>query len=938
MATEIRDSTFLKLKLSRSDNERQPVSFLVGAPFSLDDGVGVPNVEGFLEVVRNRVAQSGPQFLTSLEGALSGSSGALRYQTAMGFVYDTLDAQAAADIVRTAVLRARKPGLPTLDLSTSYDGSPDEWQITRAQRGLARAMHLDPDRFPGPIFTTNFDPLIELALRDQGFIAKTANIPLDGSITAPVKSSKTEADVFHLHGFWRDSATLHRPQQLLAPRPQLQQSLQRHLDGTHLVVMAYGGWDDIFTTAIANCLNDPGFRGTLSWCFYNENPAIVEAENKTLFTKFSAGVAQGKISFFCGIDCHAFFDELIDALDFSSAVRTAVEDSPIPGWQLVTQEALDSEPPLTGAEAVRFFDGAVPTLRHATSPLIPRLSYADRLISRLSVGDAGDCKMQLLRAAGGEGKSTALLQAAAEAARGGEWAVLYRPATDAGLNPEVVAQLDPSRKWLLVADNAEDLIGDIWSAAVELHRLGRQNVFFMLAARDTDWRLKDGDARGWATRLIRLADLTIGRIDGSDAGLVVDAWAAQGEDGLRALKDAATREIRVAMLVRAAGVQDVQQGEGSFFGGLLETRFGAAGLVDHLLPLLEPLRNRRLESGTGTLFDSLLYVANCHATGMPGLDKPVLADLVGVPPWRLASLVLHPLGVELGIAESSQYVLTRHRKTAAAILEVAATRYGIDLSVYWRAMVKAMVSFGRVTKVGPTYGMIVHAGARLKRDLPQALAPDLRGEIGIAAAEAAMAAVPKWSSTIVDLARALRSAGYPQDACDLLRRKIPDLKKSLDKAQNIRSYFYEWSTSSGNLGDRQGSIMSAWLAACSLSDALPVDVTSKDAKVSCAGLGVAFEHLIDGRPCSVYAKGRRAVTELGWQTSPDQRTASYFARYEREVDALGTPKPVDNGEALRWLAEAAFAAWQELDDSFLRSLKSDGQLTFQRLQKTLSTR
>jgi hypothetical protein len=204
--------------------------------------------------------------------------------------------------------------------------------------------------------------------------------------------------------------------------------------------------------------------------------------------------------------------------------------------------------------------------------------------------------------------------------------------------------------------------------------------------------------------------------------------------------------------------------------------------------------------------------------------------------------------------------------------------------------------------------MIVHAGARLKRDLPQALDPDLRGEIGIAAAEAAMAAESKRLDAITDLARALRFAGYPRDACDLLQRKFPDIRKTVDKAQNIRGYYYEWGT---------------------------CDVTPKDAELSLSGVGVAFEHLTDRKPDGVYAKGRRAIIQLGWLANPNPKGAGYFARHQREVDALGTPTPADDDEAIQWLTEAAFAAWQELDDAFLRSLKHDGLLSFQRLRSTL---
>src|SRR5690606_27397433 len=103
-------------------------------------------------------------------------------------------------------------------------------------------------------------------------------------------------------GYWRDSPTLHRPQQLIAARPHLQNSLEHRLNNTHLVVMAYSGWDDIFTTAIANCLASDTFKGTVTWCFYGDTPAVIREENEALFEKFKSGIQQGRISFFCGIN------------------------------------------------------------------------------------------------------------------------------------------------------------------------------------------------------------------------------------------------------------------------------------------------------------------------------------------------------------------------------------------------------------------------------------------------------------------------------------------------------------------------------------------------------------------------------------------------------------------------------------------------------------
>jgi SIR2-like domain len=936
MKVDIRDLNLLRLRLSRSDNERQPVSFLVGAPFSLDGDRGVPNVEGFIDVVRERVGRAGPEFSKQLDAAIGAATGPQRYQQAMSFVYDAIDAHAAADIVRDAVLKARKKGASKLDTRTDFDGNPSDWEITRGQRGLARVMGLDVDRFPGPIFTTNFDPLIELALEELGFVAKTINIPLDSPISTSVKRRKSEIDVFHIHGYWRRSSTLHRPQQLLAPRPYLQQSIQRHLDHTHLVVMAYSGWDDVFTGALVNCLIDANFNGSVSWCFYDADPTVARARNEAIIERLMPGVLQGKVSFYCGIDCHTFFDGLANPLNPTLIAQPAVEPSPLPGWQIVTPDALEAESALSSAEAIRFFDGAVPTLRHAISPLIPQLSHASMLISRLAADSSNGCRLQLVRAAGGEGKSTALLQAAAQMARAGSWTLLYRPASDAGLNPDVIAQLDPAKRWLIVADDAEGLVEDLWSAADKLHRAGRQNVFFLIAARDTDWRLRGGDGKSWSTRLNKLEDVTLGAIATFDAGLVVDAWAAQGDEGLRALKALETRQDRVAKLVHAARAQEVLHGEGSFFGGLLATRFSEIGLIEHLLPLLDSLRQQSIEGGTGTLFDALLYIANCHAAGLAGLDDRVLAELCGVPVFRVPLAVVLPLGKELGTAVSRGHVLTRHRRVAEAAL-VAAVRTGCDLSNVWRNLVRTTIRLSRTERFDRGFfNYIAHSGTKLMSDLPQSLQRDVRGAAGIAAAETAVAEDTVRLSPIVDLARALRFAGYVDEAYELLSEKFPQVRHMVDKAENIRGYFYEWSTCAGNLEHRHGWIADAWLAACSISDSLPVEVTLENAMRACNGLGVAFGHLASRDPDNVYVRARRAVTALGWQTNPDSRAAGYLDRTQRELDALGVPVVVDNDQAISWLSDGATAAWGELDDNNLRRLKADGSLGFKRLRARLT--
>jgi hypothetical protein len=60
--------------------------------------------------------------------------------------------------------------------------------------------------------------------------------------------------------------------------------------------MAYSGWDDIFTEAIARCFRSPSYSGEILWCFYEDVPEVAEARHADLLAKFDAGRRSGKIS------------------------------------------------------------------------------------------------------------------------------------------------------------------------------------------------------------------------------------------------------------------------------------------------------------------------------------------------------------------------------------------------------------------------------------------------------------------------------------------------------------------------------------------------------------------------------------------------------------------------------------------------------------------
>lgn len=924
-------------------NTEKPISFLVGAPLSWDGHSGVLPVSGMIELIREEIQHRDVRSLPGFDDEVGDGNGPDVYQKAMSFLQGCFDPEVVGSVIQQAVLRARRAGAPDFDFPDVGEGRFEDWHVPAGIQAMARLIRSLPEKFTGPILTTNFDPLIHLALGDVGLRPRRVVVPTDGSMNILPRNHSDEIDVFHLHGYWRDSPTLHTPAQLNSQRPQLQQSLQRLLRQRTLVVIAYGGWDDIITTALENCLNDDQFEGSIRWCFYGQSEAELREQHEALFQKFSQGINMGLIQFYREINCHTIFDDVLRASGAAPNAIAVTQASPLAGWDLVDNAYLDALEPLRGDETVGYFDGAIPTWRHAVSDLIPRLSHVDKLTERLQQGraDTAASSLQIIRAAGGEGKSTLLMQVAADAARSGDWSVLWRPSPELGLNPVSIAGLAQDRSWLIVADDAETLVDDLWLGVQRLHEAGRSNVFFLLASRDTDWRGAHGDRKRWDNRLHRYDDWSLGDVILEDARLVVDAWGAQGAEGLRALAHEPDREARASALRNAAHDQDRRSGDGSFFGGLLATRFDEAGLRAHVRGLMDRLRGMPVEHGTGTLFDALLYIAACHAVRIPGVDKNVLADLVGVPRDWVMSRIVRPLGAECGTVHSAGHIMTRHSRVASAIIVEAEDAFDIDLEEVWTSLIRVTAECGREGIVGhQSHGQILHAGPRLERALPDAMSEDRRRAIAIAAAVASRNYQSNWLGCIVDLGKTYRFAKETALAievfCEEYRNRREAQATKVDWDRMIRGFFYEWGTCEGNVGERHGHLADVWLGGMSLSDQLRVAIDIRQVMLPCAGLGVAFGKVTTGEPHCVFAKARRAVTDIGWRTNPDNRAMGYFRRYERELDAAGVPHTADIDEAINWLSAGILAAYEELTDRFLRELNHGGRLTFGKLHELLA--
>ena len=212
----------------------QRAVFLVGSALTAPlepSSPGVPGVDEVIQIIKKEFEGTAQAF--ELDKALEEQEN--RYQAAFTFLLGRRGQQAANEVIKRAVWKARKPIItsgtqtvfyPTSETSDeacrSLDSDYEGWVLTPGLAALGQLLADYPDRFGRSVLTTNFDPLLEVAVgRSGGYYFRTV-LHRDGNLG---QTGGPGSHVIHLHGYWYGSDTLHTPRQLNQPRPRLKASL-----------------------------------------------------------------------------------------------------------------------------------------------------------------------------------------------------------------------------------------------------------------------------------------------------------------------------------------------------------------------------------------------------------------------------------------------------------------------------------------------------------------------------------------------------------------------------------------------------------------------------------------------------------------------------------------------------------------------------------------
>lgn len=619
------------------------------------------------------------------------------------------------------------------------------------------------------------------------------------------------------------------------------------------------------------------------------------------------------------------------------------------GWREITPEFLESRRrELSNEELTLFFNGQEPSWEHALvqRSVIPHRNIVEKTVTALL--DAGTPLFVRLFGAGGEGKSISLLQIASTLALEG-WNILFHE-DDGGLFSHQILNIPTTGRWALVSDNAEQIVPNILEAVMFARRNGRNNIHWVLAARDTDWtaawRKKSSQnepnwslyAREWPPKDERSAFFSMSR---DEAERVIVAWEKAG--CLGELAGLANEKRAERLWSAATGTSSVA--DKTFFGGILDTRFSAEGLVDHVGKLMQRLRgdDKKIGDRGYTLYDAFLCAAAMDAIDIEGVDLHVIADLVGVERRYSRTQILMPLGFEAAGTGSGSALRTRHPAIARATITLAESEFQTDLEELYKDIVGGSMQAYLEKRHIPNYGSVINSGNILSRKLKELkIERERADQIAIAVAEEVEKIEPDKIANTTSLSKTYREAGRYEEAKNALRRSLPRFFSCKDWSEKGRAFILELSVAEGKTNTIQGiySVSLSGLAAADI-ERLNEKVTIDHAKLCLASVGVGCRKMKGLARNSVYAKGLRAVAVLGATIRSDQKR--YYLQDAQRADELGVEK-CDFDTAFIWLENAIKEAYLAINDdeliTFINQLgiANAESIRFRTLKRLLSGR
>ncbi len=517
------------------------------------------------------------------------------------------------------------------------------------------------------------------------------------------------------------------------------------------------------------------------------------------------------------------------------------------GWQHIKQQSDGKREPPSDDEILKYFDGKEPDYKYICSSRIPIRKIVTTITKDfIRCNEENGRKCGLIIGAGGEGKTTVLLQTVRELTEKYRWhaLVLKYSSKHTEIPIDKILQATGKGNWIICADDCFPVANKLFELLKELSKQGRRHVHLLLCARKMDWKNSKADQCSWNT-YSSYSRYKLRGIEEEDAKEIVTAWAALGKKGLGKLIDLSIPEATRKLCLSAKDEMDKgDSDEGALLGAMLTARYGEE-LDEHVRNMLLRLREIKLQKSKGTtLLDVYAYIAAMHSEGLDLLYKEVIAQVYALRTGDVRKYILVPLGDEAATAVNGEVVYTRHIFIARAARKIMEDVFDYDFNEIFIELSKAAMDVINEVGVKPEYVAWKYLGDHFI-EKNNWLAFELYRNV--------LEKSPKDPQMTVHLSGKYRESGDYQKALALFENE----EEKIDH----RSFFCEWALVEANVGQKTKSVC---LSALSLSDEIATKTLDKE--TACKNLhaiAYTFRELYSQDSNADYQRAALSAIRLG---------------------------------------------------------------------------
>lgn len=489
------------------------------------------------------------------------------------------------------------------------------------------------------------------------------------------------------------------------------------------------------------------------------------------------------------------------------------------GWRYIKQQFDEKMESPSDDDILKYFDGKEPDYKYICSSRIPARKIVTTITKDfIKCNEDNGIKCGLIVGAGGEGKTTVLLQTVRELTEKYRWKALVLKYSDKHTMIQIDKILEATKKgnWIICADNCFPVADKLFELLEELSKQGRRHVHLLLCARRIDWKSSKADQLSWGS-YSDYSRYKLRGIEEDDAKEIVTAWADLGEKGLGKLSNLGIPEATEKLCSFARDEMNKDDSdEGALLGAMLTARYGEE-LSEHVYNMLLRLKDMHLQETPfegKTLLNAYAYIAAMHSEGLNLLYKDMIAQVCGLPPSRVRKCILAPLGDEAATAINGEVVYTRHIRIAQAARKIMEEEFDYDFDDIFIELSKAAMEIIIQVGLKPEYVKWKYLGDNFM-DKNRALAFRLYQSV--------LDKSPKDPQMTVHLSEKYRELGEYKRALALFE----DEEEKIDH----RSFFCEWALVEANVGQKTKSVC---LSALSLSDGIATKAL--DEETACKNL------------------------------------------------------------------------------------------------------